>query len=72
MQGCPQSNIKKEKPSMSNKVFLMKILFNMTMSEGGSVAYHLNQFNTITNQLSSVKVDIDDEVRALLILCSLP
>jgi hypothetical protein len=42
------------------------------MSETGSVAYHLNEFNTITNQLSSVKVDFDDEVRALLILCSLP
>jgi hypothetical protein len=27
-----------EKPSESNKIFLMKILFNMKMSEGGSVA----------------------------------
>jgi hypothetical protein len=61
-----------EKPSVSNKVFLMKRLFNMKMSEGGSVADHLNDFNTVTNQLSSVKVDFDDEVRALLILCSLP
>jgi hypothetical protein len=61
-----------EKPSMSNKVFLMKILFNMKMSEGGSVADHLNEFNMVTNQLSSAKVDFDDEVRDLLILCSLP
>jgi hypothetical protein len=61
-----------EKPSTSNKVFLMKRLFNMKMSEGGSVADHLNDFNTVTNQLSFVKVDFDDEVRALLILCSLP
>jgi hypothetical protein len=61
-----------EKPSASNMVFLMKRLFNMKMSEGGSVADHLNEFNTVTNQLSSVKVDFDDEVRALLILCSLP
>jgi hypothetical protein len=58
-----------EKPSVSNKVFLMKRLFNMNMSEGGSVAYHLNEFNIVTNQLSSVKVDFDDEVRDLLILC---
>jgi hypothetical protein len=61
-----------EKPSASNKVFLMKRLFNMKMSEGGSVVDHLNEFNTVTNQLSSVKVDFDDEVRARLILCSLP
>jgi hypothetical protein len=60
-----------EKPSESNKVFLMKRLFNMKMSEGGSVVDHLNEFNTVTNQLSSVKVDFDDEVRALLILCLL-
>ena len=42
------------------------------MSEGGSVADHLNEFNTITSQLSSVGVNFDDEVRALLFLCSLP
>jgi hypothetical protein len=49
----------------------MKRLFNMKMSEGGSIVDHLNEFNTVTNQLSYVKVDFDDEVRALLILCSL-
>jgi hypothetical protein len=38
-----------EKQSMSNKVFLMKRLFNMKMLEGGSVPYHLNEFNTVTN-----------------------
>jgi hypothetical protein len=31
-----------EKPLASNKVFLMKRLFNMKMSEGGFVATHLN------------------------------
>jgi hypothetical protein len=44
----------------------------MKMSEGGSVVDHLNEFNTVTNQQSSVKVDFDDDVRALLILWSLP
>ena len=43
-----------EKPSASNKVFLMKRLFNMKMSEGGSVVDHLNDFNIVTSQLSSV------------------
>ena len=46
-----------KKPSASNKVFLMKHLFNMKISEGGSVADHLNEFNTLTSQLSSVKVN---------------
>ena len=60
-----------EKPSAYNKVFLMKHLFNMNMSEGGFVCDHLNAFNTLTSQLSYVKVNFDDEVRDLLILCSL-
>jgi hypothetical protein len=33
-----------EKTSMSSKVFLMKRLFNMKMSEGASVVDHLNEF----------------------------
>jgi hypothetical protein len=59
-----------EKPLTSNKVFIMKRLFNMKMSEGGSVTNHLNEFNMVANQLSSVKMDFDDEFSALLILCS--
>ena len=44
-----------EKPPTSNKVFLMKHLFNMKMSEGGSIVDHLNDFNTVTNQLISIE-----------------
>ena len=61
-----------EKPSACNKVFLMKCLFNMKMSKSGSIADHLNEFNTLTSQLSSVKLNFDDEVMDPLILCSLP
>ncbi|MGV7988763.1 hypothetical protein PJP10_30760, partial [Mycobacterium kansasii] len=61
-----------EKPSTSNKVHLMKQLFNMKMSDGGSVAEHLNEFNTVTSQLESIGIIFEDEVRALLILSSLP
>ena len=60
-----------EKPLASNKVFLMKCLFNMKMSEGGSTLDHLSEFNIVTSQLTSIKVNFDEEVRALLILCSL-
>ena len=60
-----------EKPSASNKVFLMKRLFNMKMSENGSIAKHLNPFNTNISQLRSVGVNFEDEIRALLILSSL-
>ena len=39
-----------EKPSVKNKVHLIKKLFNLKMAENASVAQHLNEFNTITNQ----------------------
>ncbi|KAE8708902.1 Detected protein of unknown function [Hibiscus syriacus] len=61
-----------EKPSASNKVHLMRRLFNLRMKEGASVAQHLNELNTITTQLSSVEIEFDDEVRALILLSSLP
>ena len=53
-----------EKPSANNKVHLMKKLLNLKMVENASVAQHLNEFNTIINQLSSVEIDFDDEIRA--------
>ncbi|KAL6334618.1 hypothetical protein AAG906_019470 [Vitis piasezkii] len=56
-------NVVKEKTTTD----LMKAL-----SENASVTQHLNEFNTITNQLSSIEIDFDDELRALIILASFP
>ncbi|KAB5537969.1 hypothetical protein DKX38_015502 [Salix brachista] len=61
-----------EKLSANNKVHLMKKLFNLRMSDDMSVEQHLNDFNTITNQLSSVEIEFDDEIRAVIILASMP
>lgn len=58
-----------KKPSMINNVFFIKKLFNMQMVEGGSIPKYFNEFNIVTNQLSFVNIDIDDEIRALLLLC---
>ena len=59
-----------EKPSANNKVHLMKKLFNLKMTENASITQHLNEFNTITNQLSFIEIDFDDEMRALIVLAS--
>ena len=61
-----------EKLSVNNKVHLMKKLFNLKKAEDTPVAQHLNEFNTITNQLSSVEIEFDVEVRVLILLTSLP
>jgi hypothetical protein len=61
-----------EKSSANNNVHLMKKLFNLKMAKGAAVAKHLNEFNTITNQLFSLEIEFDDEIRALIVLVSLP
>ncbi|KAG2715942.1 hypothetical protein I3760_03G102900 [Carya illinoinensis] len=47
-------------------------LFYLRMAEGTLVIQHLNEFNTIINQLASVGIEFDDEVRALIALAQLP
>ena len=61
-----------EKPSANNKVHLMKELFNLKMAKNASIAQHLNEFNTITNQLSYVEIDFNDEIHAPIVLASSP
>ena len=61
-----------EKSSANNKLHLMKKLFNLKTTENASVAQHLNEFNTITNQLSSVEIDFNNKINALIVLASLP
>ena len=60
-----------EKPSANNKAYLMKKLFNLKKVEGTPVVQHLNEFNTITNQLSTMEIEFDDEVHALILSTSL-
>ena len=61
-----------EKPSAMNNVYLMRRLFNLQMSEGGPVADHINEFNMIISQLSSVEINFKDEIKALILMSSLP
>ena len=61
-----------EKPSAMNKVYLMLRLFNLQMSENGSVSDHINEFNMIVSQLNSVDINFEDEIKALILMSSLP
>ena len=44
----------------------------MRMKEGMKIANHLNAFNTLIFQLNSMDVKIDDEDKAINLLCTLP
>ena len=61
-----------EKSSAMNKVYLMQKLFNLQMSEGGSIVDHINEFNMIVSQLSLVEIIFYDEIKALILMSSLP
>ncbi|GKE05518.1 hypothetical protein Tco_1397536, partial [Tanacetum coccineum] len=61
-----------EKPSASKKVFLIKQLVNTKMTEGATVADHVNEFNSVISKLLSVDIKFDDEMQSLLLLSSLP
>lgn len=51
-----------EKPSVMNKVYMMRRHFNLKMSESSLVVDHINEFHLITAQLCFVGIDFDDEV----------
>ena len=60
-----------EKTSAMNKVYLMRRLFDLQMSEGGSFVDHINEFNMIVSQLSSVDITFEDKIKAFILMSSL-
>ena len=45
---------------------------NLKYKDGNSVAKHLSNFQGLLNEFSTMKLELDDEVHALLLLSSLP
>ena len=58
--------------SLVNKIFLRKKLYSLKIDGGTTVADHLNSFNMVIAQLTSVGVSIDEEDQCMLLLYSLP
>ncbi|MCO5550603.1 hypothetical protein L7F22_004091 [Adiantum nelumboides] len=61
-----------EKGTVSNNVFMMRKLFNLCMKESASVASHINDFDSLFVQIRTQRINIDDEMKAIFLLCSLP
>ncbi|MCO5548954.1 hypothetical protein L7F22_002418 [Adiantum nelumboides] len=59
------------KDTASNKVFMMRKLFNLRMKESASVASHINDFDSLFAQIRAQRINIDDEMKAIFLLCSL-
>ncbi|VFQ90233.1 unnamed protein product [Cuscuta campestris] len=61
-----------ERENALNKASIMRRLVKLDYRDGHSVVEHLNDFQGLINQLSSMKLVLDDEFQALLLLSSLP
>ncbi|KAL6125105.1 hypothetical protein ACLB2K_077613 [Fragaria x ananassa] len=61
-----------KKKTAAKKTFRIKELVNMKYREGVRVTEHLNNFQSTSNQLTTMGMTIDDELQALLLLGSLP
>jgi hypothetical protein len=58
--------------SLTRRIYLKRHLYSLRMKEGTKVADHLNTFNTLIVQLTSMEVKFEDEDKAITLLCSLP
>ena len=61
-----------ERKTTVNKASVIKQLAKLEYRDGSSVIEHLNVFQGHINQLIAMKINLDDEVQALLFLSSLP
>jgi hypothetical protein len=59
------------KKSLTNRIFLKRKLYSLSMKEGMKIADHLNTFNTLLVQLTSMGVKFDSEDKTITLLCSL-
>ena len=50
----------------------MVVTYSLRMKEGTKVVDHLNTFNTLIVQLTSMEVKFEDEDKPITLLCSLP
>ena len=61
-----------ERKTAQNKATLIRRLVNLKYKNGHSVAEHTSDFQGLVNQLNAMKMKIEDELQALLLLSSLP
>jgi Asp-tRNA(Asn)/Glu-tRNA(Gln) amidotransferase C subunit len=60
-----------ERKTAQNKVFVIRKLAHLKLTEGRSFAEHLSEFQDLVNQLTRMNLVVDDKLQALLLLSSL-
>ena len=57
--------------SLVNNLFLQKKLFHLRMDENDTVTEHLNVYNTLVIQITSIGIKMAKEDKCITLLCSL-
>ena len=60
-----------ERKTAQNKTFMIRRLVNLKYKDANSVVEHLGNIQELLNELSTMKLELDDEVHVLLLLSSL-
>jgi hypothetical protein len=61
-----------DQKTAGNNAFLIRKLVNMKFKEGCPIADHLNEFQSVVDQLGTKKMALEEELQALVLLSSLP
>lgn len=61
-----------EKPTLTNKVFLLKRLCRMTLAENADMSNHISTIVNLIDQLTALGENIAENLQVALLLCSLP
>jgi hypothetical protein len=59
------------KKSLTSRIYLKRQLYSLRTKEDTKVPDHLNTFNTLIVQLTSMEVKFEDEDKAITLLCPL-
>jgi len=58
--------------SLAHRQFLKQQLYSFKMVESKAIMEHLTEFNKILDDLVNIEVHLEDEDKAILLLCALP
>ena len=61
-----------EKKVTATKIFLIQHVYNLWMKEFDSVQAHLNEYESLNSQIAAQETIIEDELKAMLLMSSLP
>ena len=53
-------------------MYLIRCLYNLRMKESDSVQAHLNEYESLSSQITPQGTTIEDELRAMILMSSLP